>query len=403
MIKSEPRTILNFLHTYFDILKELFQVQSREGIIHRNTLALICQKYQSEIQNKLVEHKILRVQGDDYQLRDVYYKLIEFILHEFRALLPEEIEKYGLSISILFKKIQEGEKGDRKILLDRIFALAAEIRELTEMIEKNTIRLLNETREIKANVQKIDYRVKVQRASHWIEYYINPLNTILDIHHPQSIANKLFEISLYANKKRLNYHDISIRSHYEQLYTQLVKTNDDLLRQSKILTNELLPLIERIRTESMILTGWLEFLKNPYRFDGGLLPNVFKAERDAPYSNKMYYNAKEYFEQFLQQEDSIIVDEAQPADRWIFNRAYYKEALKQQLPMDDFFSWCSHVLENEQKEITNEKICSMMSLLFEEGLEIDSNSEESTSIKTQNSIFRVPKLRLKDNGISKTA
>jgi hypothetical protein len=66
------------------------------------------------------------------------------------------------------------------------------------------------------------------------------------------------EISEYANRRRLDFGDETNRSEFEKLYIQLIQTNTDLLRQSKILTNELLPLLERIRTESLILTGWIE-------------------------------------------------------------------------------------------------------------------------------------------------
>jgi len=97
------------------------------------------------------------------------------------------------------------------------------------------------------------------------EYYILPLNKILDVNHSESIANRLFDISEFANQKRLNFGDEALRLEFEKLYTQLIQTNDDLLFQSKTLVNELLPLVERIRTESLIITGWIEFLKNPYR------------------------------------------------------------------------------------------------------------------------------------------
>ena len=117
---------------------------------------------------------------------------------------------------------------------------------------------------------------------------------------------------------------------FEKLYNFLVQTNDDLMRQSKILTNELLPLIERIRTESLILTGWIEFLKHPYKAP---LPKVFKVLRELPYSNDMYWNAKEYVEQF-EGSDEVILEEVQLEDfeKWIFNKELYRNKLIQSLP-----------------------------------------------------------------------
>ena len=75
-------------------------------------------------------------------------------MNEFRPLLPETIQKYEQSISILFRKIREGVSKDKLILGQRIGDLYNEIKEFSEAVEKNTIRLLNETRELKSNVEK---------------------------------------------------------------------------------------------------------------------------------------------------------------------------------------------------------------------------------------------------------
>jgi hypothetical protein len=109
--------------------------------------------------------------------------------------------------------------------------------------------------------------------------------TILDVNHSESISNKLLDVSEYANQRRLNFEDEGIRQSFEKLYHLLIQTNDDLLKQSKILTNDLLPLIDRIRTESLILTGWIEFLKYPYKISP---PKLLKMDKVNPLSNKIY-------------------------------------------------------------------------------------------------------------------
>ena len=254
MLKAEPKTILNFLANHFDSLKDLFDIQSDEGIIRKEQLMQVLSERNDSIETQLIDYKIIRKIGDDFEFRDTYFKLFEFILNEFRPLLPETIQKYEQSIGKLFHKIREGIKGDNLILKNRIDDLYNEIKEFSEAVEKNTIRLLAETRELKSNVEKLDYKEKVRKASFWIDYYIIPLNNILDINHAESITNKLFDISQYVNVRRLNFNDENIRLQFEKLYNFLVMTNDNLLRQSKLLTNELLPLIERIRTESIRLS-----------------------------------------------------------------------------------------------------------------------------------------------------
>lgn len=397
-MKAEPKTILNFLANYFDSLKDLFDIQTSENLIRKERLQEILKERGEEILPQLLDYKIIRKIGDDFEFRDTYYKLFEFILNEFRPLLPETIQKYEQSISVLFKKIREGISKDKLILGQRITDLYNEIKEFSESVEKNTIRLLNETRELKSNVEKLDYQEKVRKASFWIDYYITPLNNILDISHSESITNKLFDLSNYVNVRRLNFEDETIRLQFEKLYTFLVQTNDEMLRQSKMLTNELLPLIERIRTESIILTGWIEFLKIPYKAP---LPKVFKVERLYPYSNDMYMNAKEYLEQFAIDETIILEDPTMLSDKWVFNKDLYKARMMDQLPMDSFFEWCGLTLRGDYEKIETDKFFALTALLFEEGISIElEDLNDRQLINTSNMTLRVPKLKIARYGIS---
>jgi hypothetical protein len=398
MIKAEPKTILNFLANYYDSLKDIFDLQKEFGHIRKERLQAIFDDRNEHILQQLIDYKIIRKLGDDYEFRDTYFKLFEFILNEFRPLLPETIQKYERSIGTLFKKIRDGIHGDKLILGQRINDLHGEVKEFSEAVEKNTIRLLAETRELKSNVDKLDYKEKVRKASFWIDYYITPLNNILDINHSESITNKLYDISNYVNIRRLNFDDEMLRLQFEKMYVFLVQTNDDLLKQAKLLTNELLPLIERIRTESIILTGWIEFLKAPYRAP---LPKIFKVERQYPYSNDMYLNAKEYVQQFGKDETIILEDPKASSDKWVFNKDLYKEKMLQQLPLESFFDWCGLTLKSEYENIETDKLFALTALLFEDGIsiEVDTNKERSL-IKTSQMVLRVPKIKINRYGIS---
>ena len=392
MIKAEPVSILRFLATYYDIIRELYNIQNKEGIIRHEELTEICGRHEHDVQQQLREYKILRSVNADFELRDVYYKLIEFILYEFKPMLPENFEKYYMSMGELFRKIKEGIHGDKMILSERIINLQTQIREFLDGVEKNTVRLLHETRELKANVDKVDYRVKVHKASFWIEYYIIPLNQVLNVNHPDSVANKLLDISEFANQRRLNFDDEGLRVQFEKLYNQLIQTNDDLLRQSKILTNELLPLIERIRTESMILTGWIEFLRNPYKVT---TPKILKSNRSAAYNKNLFFHTKEFFEQFMDEEDVFIEENTEIYEQWIFNKANLKAKLKEQVPVQDFFSWCRNELMLEFKEVDAEKFFAMCTLLFEEDIEKEfSEKGTKVKIKTHHSRMTVPKIKI---------
>ena len=399
-MRAEPKTILNFLSTHFDIIKELFEIQSKDGIVRSEMLNNILIEHESDILNRFIDYKFFKQVANDYEIRPVYFKLLEFILSEFKPLLPETIEKYEHSISSLFKKIKEGIGKDRNILMQRISDLHNEIRDFTEAVEKNTIRLMSETKELKSNVDKIDYREKVRKASFWIDYYITPLNTILDVGHSQSITNRLFDISNYVNVRRLNFEDELARQQFEKLYAFLVQTNDDILKQSKILTNELLPLIERIRSESLILTGWIEFLKNPNRTKD--VPFVPKSLRTYPYNDSMYFNALEYVNEYMTTVE-IYLDEPEinASDMWIFNKDLYMNKLTQDLPVKSFFEWAGKTLQSEYNIIETEKLFSLSTLLFEDSIEIEFDEKADRQvIKTTDMNLRVPKINIKRHGLS---
>lgn len=398
-MRTEPRTILNFLSTYFDIIKELFDIQVKDGLVRMEVLNEVLAEHDHDILNKLIEYKFFKKIQNDYEIRPVYFKMLEFILSEFKPLLPETIEKYEHSISALFKKIKEGISKDRNILLQRITDLNNEVRDFTEAVEKNTIRLISETKELKSNVDKIDYREKVRKASFWIDYYITPLNTILDVGNKTSITNRLLDISEYINVRRLNFEDELARQQFEKLYSFLVQTNDDLLKQSKTLTNELLPLIERIRSESMILTGWIEFLKNPNKSE---VPFVPKSLRAYPYNNSMYFNALEYVNEYMTNVEIYLEDPAMTAsEKWIFNKDLYMTKLTQELPVKNFFEWAGKTLKSEYKEIETEKFFSLSTLLFEDSIELEFDpTADRQVIRTSEMNLRVPKIKIKRHGLS---
>lgn len=388
-MRAEPKTILRFLLDNFEAIRDLFEMQLTEGIVKKEVFKTIC--VNNTIYNNLIDYKILRATGDDFEFHSVYGNLIEFIISEFKPLLPETIEKYNTSISQLYQKIIEGRDGDSNILKTRLTEIASEIKAFSELVEKNTIGLLNETRNIKANVEKIDYREKVVRASRWINEYIVPLNTILDINHSESIASKLQQITQYVNVQRLSSEEELLRLRFEHLYQLLTNTGDGLLKQSKVLTTELLPLIDRIRTESMILTGWIEFLNDP---DDYLPPPLMRPFKDFAYSDNIYLNTKEFFEQ-LSFETEVYLNEDNVQEKWLFNKSHYTAKLKADLPVDNFFDWCFKTLQSGDEPVKTEHFFKMINLIFETDITLTyPDGGMFTEIKTEKSVIRFPKITI---------
>jgi hypothetical protein len=360
MFKSEPKSILQFLATHFELLRELFDIQAKNEVILRSQVSNILKEFGNDIEDQLFEHKLLIEQNDDYVINEPYFILFEFILQQFKPLLPEEIEKFGQSIRELFKNIKENIGNDKNLLLARIEALTNEIRKFITAVINNTESLLNESRELKANTRKIEYQEKVHEARYLIDNYIIPLNNILDINHSQSIYNELDRISQFANNRRFDYEDEIIRRQFEKLYNLLRQVVKNINQQSTILSNELLPLIERIETESEYLQGFLLYLTNGNCYKSIMPPKMFTSSRDNLYSKYIYESTKLYFDQFKNEEEVIIEEDNTIFDQWIFNRSEYKTSL---------------LFENEYE------------VVFDKG-------SKAISIKTEQGELVMPKLKL---------
>ncbi len=396
MIKSEPKSILQFMASHYDLLRDLFDLQVKNNIITKEALSICLENYDKNIHAQLTEYQILVEQNDDFAFNEPYLILFEFIHQQFKPLLPEEIEHFGEAIKTLFLKIKEGINEDKNILLERIEALSSQIKKFTNAVVNNTKSLLAESKELKANNKKIDYQEKIQKARYLIENYISPLNTILDVNHSQSIYNELLNISQFTNVKRFDYIDESIRREFEKLYHLLRQVVKDLNLQSIILTNELLPLIDRIKTESEYLRGFLHYLTNGRCYKEIQPPKIFVPTRDNIYNRFVYENTKEYFEQFKYEDEIIVVEDSQQTSDWIFDKSKYKESLNKNLPVEDFFKWCESSIKKESENFSFDNFFMVTSLLFEDDYEISVNRDsKKISVSNENSELVMPKLTIK--------
>jgi hypothetical protein len=381
--------------SHYDLLKDLFDIQVNNHVITKEALNICIDNYDKNIQTQLTEYQILVEQNDDFAFNEPYLILFEFIHQQFKPLLPEEIEQFGQSIRTLFLKIKEGINDDKNILLERIEALSNQIKKFTNAIVNNTKSLLTESKELKANNKRIDYQEKIHKARYLIENFISPLNTILDVNHSQSIYNELLNVSQFSNVKRFDYGDESIRREFEKLYHLLRQVGKDLNTQSVILTNELLPLIERIKTESQYLRGFHHYLNNGNCYKEIEPPRIFVPTRDNIYNRFVYENTKEYFEQFKNEDELIIVQEAEQTNDWLFDKSMYKETLDKNLPLVDFFKWCESSIMQESENFSFDNFFMVTSLIFEDEYDVTLNAQGGKiTVSNDESELIMPKLTI---------
>jgi len=413
------KSILGFLHRNYDFVHRLFSIAKQTNfLIKDETLKDICREFEVPF-DTLKEYRIVREQrNNEYNLPSVYVQFLSHLFSDFSLPLHESVDKYRISIANYYTQLIQ-EKEHNKVN-DLINSLVGEIEEFSEIIEKRTQQLLKETRELKANLSQIDYLERVKKSTYWIDNYIVPLNDILERENPHSIYQELTRISDFASRQQYEYSRFEIRNQFTTLYLHSKSIVEITLKNQAIIQKELLPLAERIKSESQILTGAIAYLEDIRQVALGLkkaeeLPQIafFESTRlnHTLYSESFGQDAKFFLWERLQENESFVLQPTEnvASDNWFFDletKNYYKKKLVQDLPIDNFFQWCYTSLQMEFQEtecIDTEKFFAVSSLLFlDEEFEKDFKIQLDTVFETEkfeiclaDFILEVPKIHLK--------
>jgi hypothetical protein len=170
--------------------------------------------------------------------------------------------------------------------------------------------------------------------------------------------------------------------------------------QSEILVNELIPLIERIKTENSILKGMHIYLSKGYWHHIKDKPQckLFKKQRDNIISKDFDLSTKEYFEQFQSEEDVFINNEKHEFKDWIFDKFKYKERILESIPIEDFFEWSKNEIKSDFKDFNTSNYFTIVSLLFEKDLNIEYQQKyRKVIIENDNTELKIPVLKITKN------
>jgi hypothetical protein len=396
ILKAAPDKALRFLEDNFALLRSLYRWQLEHNFISQEQFNRLTREKADVVVKRLLDYKLLLPQADGFRLNEPVRAFLAFLLNEFKPLLPEELAKYRLAFEALYTRIQENRDGDVLILAERLDALYQELRQFLGNVESNTSQLLKNSQYLKANKGEIPYSDRVRRARHLIEHYIEPLNRILDVQQPASIANLLTQISAYINVQRFEHPHSGIRQRLERLHELLREAEARIVRQSHIVTRELLPLIERLQTESEILSGWLHFLERPFLHR---LPEMPARRLFSLTGQNIGVGLELFLQQFERRPADIVLQETETAaldeEQIYFNRRRYHNALMEALPIDNYFRWCYRSMQEHEAMPSKERFLKIASLLFEEAEQLEiSFSEQRIQLVVGGKSFDLPVIRV---------
>lgn len=385
----DPKRILGFLKEYFDEIKTIYKLNKQNGFILSEEIETIFDNSSILVDN-LIEYEIIEQRIDDtFILNETYGSFISFLLDDFSLDMPEQIAKYHKSLDSLYRKLKSATTKNE--IIQTIEALNNEIGKFENQLQKNISKLIKETKYIKANNQKLDYPKKLQKASELTIIYVKPLNIILQ-NHSESILYIIDNIIDESSQQRFNNKDENLKRIYTKLYNSYDKTKNEILNKNRLLINEVIPLLDRIKSGSDILTGCINFLNDNNSYT---VPTLLDKQRDITYSTNAEYEAQNIWEGYTDINEDIIINETKPLENiWIFNKQKYKNRLLKSLPIENFYTWIYEELENELNIVKSKNFFDLSKLIFDNDIDIEYKNKR-IDINLSDKVIDVPTIEIR--------
>ena len=386
-----PTRILGFMLDNFPFIELLYRIRKEDDSITNDDLQMLCKEKEFN-REKLFEYGILIDQLEGNLIFNIHYKrFIEFLLKESNLSLPDRWVNQTLTINEAFAKLQICK--DKETIIRIIRALRETISEFTTGLNDELRKLFKDTESIKTGEKTDnDLTLRISKTREWIEVFVKPLNDIFDSRQDLTIIKSIRDVLNYSNYKKFEENDFEIRQLYEQLYYFADNTNKELNVIIKHLSNELIPLLRRIESNSLILIGLGLFLQKPFEKMG--LPIFARRRNHTIYSKEFADEASLFLDQFTQKDTIFFENDVIEIDDWIPDSEHYKNELLKKLPVANFYEWCYLQLQSETENINLIKFISLSNLIHEKDFYAEFSTEQKFEIELSDVIIKLPKVKL---------
>lgn len=401
MIKLSGKHILKFLQTHYEFVQEVFNISKPDFIIEVNTLDSLIEEHNISNEPKLSVSKLIDVKfcrqlpTRDYKINRSYADFLQFIFDDFTLDLPETLKSRYQTIFNLFTELKTESDTNRTIVL--IQNIISVIDVFLNDIHRQTQKLLSDTESLKVNANEYsDLTKRLEKAIFWIDEYIEPLNKILEKGHPESFYAAIVSIQNYASEKRFIANSYRLKTEYKKLYASAVFARAELDQNLQKLTRDLRPLLDRIKSDSIILSGFYHFVENidspvDYHIP---IPNLVRKTRVSPIFNEFHSKAQFFVDQFCYKTADVYYEEETEEIEWLPDSAFFKEQLLKEESINDFYQWSFDILKNHTDEITLSKFFTVTNLLLEEDLVVEYVDAERKQIELADAVVLIPKVKI---------
>lgn len=396
------KDILRFLLNHYDFVQKAFDISKPDFIIDSDRFHQLIAEYNTSSESKISLPKITtdlkfcrQLPTSEYKLNGIYTTFLEFIFDDFILDLPDTLKNRYQAVFYHFTSLQT-EVDETKVILF-IREIIKVLEDFLNDIQGQTYRLLRDTESLKVNAENhSDLSVRLQKANYWIDEYIIPLNAILNIDNPNSIINVIVQVQRYASEKRFLAESYTLKNEFEKLYASSVNAKTELDQTLSKLTRELLPLLERIKSDSIILSGFYHFVENIDNPENYIipLPDLLRKTRVNVISKTFSSEAEFYIDQFNYKTPEILYEETIEEIEWLPDSSIFKEKLLKEKEVENFYQWCYDAIKEHTENITLSKFFTVSNLILEEDLVAEYQDETRFEIQLSDAIIKIPKVKV---------
>jgi len=394
---TTPDDILRFMSKNLQGLRLLFEAGRRQGyVLEQAVLEKIRLENDLELED-LLRFKFVKQQPtQDYKLRKQYTDFLEFIFESAALNLPDRFKFFADSIRSQFNELQQ--ELDKSKLPDHITSLQNQLDDFLTEIDIQTRQLLRETEALKASGEhESSLQERIATATRWLDSFIHPLTQVLQAQSPDAIVAQLHRINTYAHQQSLFEGEPELARLFRHLYGEALRVSEELTRLSNQIVRELMPMLERIRISSKIMTGFFHLLEAFRQNQEPDLPfyGLLNRRNRRVYSTDWKPRAEMLLDNFFIEPERFLEEVVIDDDNWISDTNHFKSQLKASLPVDDFYGWCYDFLKTETPNVTLHKFFSVSKLLLDNDFEADFLEDSYRfNLELEDATLSLPKIKL---------
>ncbi len=396
-MRLSGQEVLSFLNRRYLFVRLVFETSQPTFIVDADVMNQLLIEHNISFK-ELEEMKFaVQIPTGEFQLNPTYTDFLQFLFKQFVLDLPATLDSRCKNIFELFKSLQIA-----KVEIKRITFVNEIMKELNHFvidIKGETNKLIQDTEALKVNAyNNSDLSHRIEKADYWIREYITPLNAILDKNHPNSITSIVSETCLYAGEKSQLEDNFELQAKYTQLYGCVLFAQNEINAQNSKITRELTPLLERIKSDSLILKGCYHFLEETAskgQYDSFIPALIIRRDQTVLAElETVIAQTHFYIDQYENNRPETFIDASLGSPELYTSSEYYKGKLMKVLPVNDFYSWCYTTLKNENQEITLENFFTISNIIMEEELGADYTSKGRINLKLIDSELSASKIRV---------